>query len=356
MKAMAASRALAEAREKAKFATESPAELAAAVQGPAQAYTQALEMVKQKQREIDSDMEQFRRLKGAIAVQTAQEQSAQQAKDLADWRAFQLSEWKKYYDTKTADAGKALKEEFDAQDQFALDMAKFRAEQFGEDKKHYDKVTAETLKTMEDIDRKQKESIHTWSATITSAISAPMHAIMDGTKSVGEALGDMVKNVLEAGVMALVQLAVQSVITAAIGKKAVVAEATSSTLGHTAAAVAGAAESQAFIPFFGPAMATAAASEMLATLTMMTAPLLGIASAAGGYDIPMGVNPIVQAHQGEMILPKEHADTIRSLDRGSGGGTSININASALDRRWWDQHKTEIVRTIRDATREGRFD
>ena len=43
-------------------------------------------------------------------------------------------------------------------------------------------------------------------------------------------------------------------------------------------------------------------------------------SAEGGFDIPSGVNPLVQTHAREMILPAEHADTIRSMG-GKGGGT-----------------------------------
>lgn len=68
-----------------------------------------------------------------------------------------------------------------------------------------------------------------------------------------------------------------------------------------------------------------------------------VASARGGYDIPAGVNPLTQLHEEEMVLPKQHANTIRALgranlngDSGSGFGmpststqgvTNININA-----------------------------
>lgn len=51
--------------------------------------------------------------------------------------------------------------------------------------------------------------------------------------------------------------------------------------------------------------------------------------AAAGYDIPAGVNPLTQLHQKEMVLPAEHAETIRSLSgsglRGGGGGENITI-------------------------------
>ncbi len=49
----------------------------------------------------------------------------------------------------------------------------------------------------------------------------------------------------------------------------------------------------------------------------------GIVSARGGYDIPSGVNPLVQTHEKEMILPSGPADTLRYLtEMVKGGGGS----------------------------------
>jgi tape measure domain-containing protein len=44
------------------------------------------------------------------------------------------------------------------------------------------------------------------------------------------------------------------------------------------------------------------------------------ASAERGYDIPEGVNPVVQTHAKEMILPRAQADVIRDMAKNSGGG------------------------------------
>lgn len=65
-----------------------------------------------------------------------------------------------------------------------------------------------------------------------------------------------------------------------------------------------------------------------------------IKSARGGYDIPAGVNPVTQLHEEEMVLPKQHANTIRALGKsmsgggmeqpamaGDGGGMTLNIHA-----------------------------
>jgi hypothetical protein len=51
-------------------------------------------------------------------------------------------------------------------------------------------------------------------------------------------------------------------------------------------------------------------------------------SAAGGYDIPAGTNPLTQLHEREMVLPAKHADVIRGMAGGVGGtGMTVHINA-----------------------------
>lgn len=103
-------------------------------------------------------------------------------------------------------------------------------------------------------------------------------------------------------------------------------------------------------PAFGAAMAAAA---------MAFAPA---ASAAGGYDIPAGANPVTQLHAREMVLPAKHADVIRSLaDGGSGadGGGSFSpiINISAMDasgvRDFLMTNQAALVDALRNAHRNG---
>ena len=82
-------------------------------------------------------------------------------------------------------------------------------------------------------------------------------------------------------------------------------------------AMAGAYKAIVGIPYVGPALAPAAAAAAGAAVGGFGG---GIPSAAGGYDIPAGINPIVQTHAREMILPAKYADVIRGLASGAGGG------------------------------------
>lgn len=73
-------------------------------------------------------------------------------------------------------------------------------------------------------------------------------------------------------------------------------------------------------PAFGAAMMGAA---------MAYAPL---AAAAGGYDIPRGINPITQLHQEEMVLPAHLANPMRDmLAQGGNSGGAVHLHVSAVD-------------------------
>lgn len=88
-----------------------------------------------------------------------------------------------------------------------------------------------------------------------------------------------------------------------------------------------------------------------------------VASARGGYDIPAGVNPMTQLHEEEMVLPKQHANTIRALGKsmanggfGSGGENTaqpviFSPTIQAWDskdvRRYFKKHGSEIADSLK---------
>lgn len=98
------------------------------------------------------------------------------------------------------------------------------------------------------------------------------------------------------------------------GKKTAIQAATSgkSIAMKAYEAAAGAYAAIAGIPYVGPVLAPIAAGVALAGVLAFAK---SIFSAEGGMDIPGGMNPIIQAHAKEMMLPAEHANTIRSLAR-----------------------------------------
>lgn len=104
-------------------------------------------------------------------------------------------------------------------------------------------------------------------------------------------------------------------------------ETTAVTGSDAVMAATGAAKSQAGIPIVGPILALAAMAAIFAAVSSMGKRK----SAMGGYDIPRGLNPMVQTHEEEMILPKQYANVIRGLAAGggeqSGGGAPVAIYA-----------------------------
>lgn len=126
-------------------------------------------------------------------------------------------------------------------------------------------------------------------------------------------------------------------------------------------AAAGAYSAIAAIPYVGPVLAPVAAGVALAGVLAFAKNMY---SAEGGFDIPKGLNPIVQAHANEMLLPSKHADTMRALSdlhlQGglSNGGGGSNFHISALDARSFEQmlkgrQGDMIVRAIARRVRNG---
>ena len=121
-------------------------------------------------------------------------------------------------------------------------------------------------------------------------------------------------------------------------------------------AMAGAFKAMVSIPYIGPILAVGAGAAALALVGGIAGK---VKSAQGGYDIPSGVNPVTQLHEEEMVLPKQHANTIRALGKnltsdggiGGGGGSSAqtfnNFTIQAWDskdvRRFMEKHGRELA-------------
>lgn len=125
-------------------------------------------------------------------------------------------------------------------------------------------------------------------------------------------------------------------------------------------AAAEAFKAMAGIPYVGPILAVGAAAAAMAAVYGLMSGMGGggssttttttrIPSAAGGWDIPAGINPLTQLHENEMVLPAEHAQTIREMAGQSGGDNStIIINTTGGDF----VHKKDMAKLLKKMGRD----
>ncbi len=90
----------------------------------------------------------------------------------------------------------------------------------------------------------------------------------------------------------------------------------------------GAAASQASIPWVGPILAMAAMATVFAAVSSMGKK---VPSAAGGFDIPRGMNPLTQLHEEEMVLPKNLANNVRNMTAKDRGAQQSVTNYVTMD-------------------------
>ena len=155
------------------------------------------------------------------------------------------------------------------------------------------------------------------------------------------------------------QIAAQTSTSAAVtGIKKV--ETTENVGMNAIQAAAEAFKAMAGIPYVGPILAVGAAAAAMAAVYGLMSGMGGggsststtttrIPSAAGGWDIPAGINPLTQLHENEMVLPAEHAQTIREMAGQSGGDNStIIINTTGGDF----VHKKDIAKLLKQMNRD----
>lgn len=127
---------------------------------------------------------------------------------------------------------------------------------------------------------------------------------------------------------------------------------------NAAVAGSGAAASLASIPFIGPILALAAMATVFAAVSGMSK---NVKSAANGFDIPKGMNPMVQTHEEEMILPSKYANGLREIINGGQTGSregDIYLNVNALDgasvKKFLMGNKGAVADALKSAYRNGK--
>ena len=155
------------------------------------------------------------------------------------------------------------------------------------------------------------------------------------------------------------QIAAQTATSAAVtGIKKV--ETTENVGMNAIQAAAEAFKAMAGIPYVGPILAVGAAAAAMAAVYGLMSGMGGggsststtttrIPSAAGGWDIPAGINPLTQLHENEMVLPAEHAQTIREMaGQGGGSDSTIIINSTGGDFI----HKKDLAKLLKQMKRD----
>jgi hypothetical protein len=121
------------------------------------------------------------------------------------------------------------------------------------------------------------------------------------------------------------------------------AEVISVVAGNAAEAGSGAAASQASIPIVGPMLALAAMAAVFAAVMAMGSKK----SAARGYDIPKGLNPMTQLHEEEMVLPQKYANVIRGLAGGGEGAVSPEPTSGDVHMHVHTQSPQDFARFLK---------
>jgi hypothetical protein len=185
------------------------------------------------------------------------------------------------------------------------------------------------------------------------------NAVLTNWRGVGTALKGVLANIGQS----IIQETILKPLTAkiaAFAKERVLAMARMGT--NAAEAGSGAAASQASIPFVGPVLAIAAMGAIFAAVMGMSSK---VPSAAGGFDIPGGVNPLTQLHEKEMVLPAKYAEVIRGMAGGAEGGEAaepamppISMNITTMDsvdvKRFMLDNRGAVADAIKAALRDFR--
>lgn len=227
---------------------------------------------------------------------------------------------------------------------------------YEQDSKQYQKLLDQKLKATEDHtsamqkinEQGAQQTQAQWDSAfkqIDSTVNASVMGMIRGTTTLQQAFFKIGDQILSKMISTILQIAERwiageamkiassraaSAVFQAIGlEDAVVARTTQTSTAvadiasQAAIAAAGAYAATAAIPYVGPAMAPAAATEAYASVMAFE----GMASAAGGYyQVPN--DQIAQIHKNEMVLPAWAAQGMRNIISSPGSSTGGSSGAS----------------------------
>lgn len=177
--------------------------------------------------------------------------------------------------------------------------------------------------------------------------------MIEGTESFGQAWRNILSSILDTFIKTIANMVVQWLLgmleNLIIGKTTALSQISANAGVAATAAMA----SVAAIPFVGWAMAPEVGAATYGTAMAYSA---SIASAAGGYDIPAGINPQAQLHEKEMVLPAHIADPLRQMiSGGGGGGPKVALNVHQMDSENFMIKKKDLLAHIENLNRRFAF-
>jgi hypothetical protein len=185
---------------------------------------------------------------------------------------------------------------------------------------------------------------------MSRGFSTAFQGIINGTMTMGQAFTKVLQSMLQSVVQFIAQWAAKNLAAHA----AKMAQSKEEINADAAGAAVGGAKSAAQVPYIGWALAIGAAASIFAAMS-------GYKSAAGGFDVPAGMNPMTQLHSEEMVLPQAQANVIRDMaesgDAGgtqSGGDAHIHLHGTRSGSIFMAQ-QDDLVAAIKSAHRAGKF-
>jgi hypothetical protein len=217
-------------------------------------------------------------------------------------------------------------------------------QQKAEIRERYAAKGAEIMRAQATEARKPIESIV---QSFQQSLGSVGTALLSNWRNLGSALRGILANIGQS----IIQEVVTKPLIARIAGWAKERALTMAGIGADAAkAGSGAASSQASIPYVGPILAIAAMAAILAAVGGMSSK---VPSAAGGFDIPKGMNPLTQLHEREMVLPANLADTVRNMAAAGGGDaaprqtTPVQLRAANVGRDFLMMNRNDLAAVLR---------
>lgn len=264
------------------------------------------------------------------------------------------------------EAMKGGAEDPEAYARLQAELAAIRRRYKAEDQAVQGQQKVEANKPMDAVFGASESAIQQGLQSMVTKMKFTLGGLRDVMRSIGSSMiAELVTKPAAAWLVGQARMVLQTFL---FGKQKVAAEAVTageigsiqtglslSNIGKSAAeAAANAYKSIAAIPIVGPVLAPAAAIAAMAAVGGLARKIF---SAEGGFDIPAGVNPMVQTHQREMILPATLADTVRDMAAvysgggGGGGGGSMELKATPLKGGFWVVHQDDMVAAFKRARR-----